>query len=223
MRAEILKIQQSLEVTTIYVTHDQIEAMTLGDRVAVMHQGDLQQVGTPRELYRHPANRFVAGFIGSPAMNLIKAKLVQAGEGSRCELVFGPHRLALPTEVFDDRPELGQYLGREVVMGIRPEDLEDATLVASPDPAAIIELAVVLCEDLGSEVDVHCSGQFVRDLSEVRDEAGTDAEIPEKSLADTVVARMNRRTKLREGDTARVHFDLTELHFFDPESGESVR
>ena len=97
MRAEILKIQQSLKVTTIYVTHDQTEAMTLGDRVAVVHQGDLQQVGTPRELYRDPANRFVAGFIGSPAMNLIKAKLVQAAEGSRYELVFGPHRLALPS------------------------------------------------------------------------------------------------------------------------------
>ena len=223
MRAEILKIQQSLNVTTIYVTHDQTEAMTLGDRVAVVHQGDLQQVGSPRELYRNPANRFVAGFIGSPAMNLIKARLVRATQGPRHELVFGPHRLTLPTQVFDDRSELGQYLDREVVMGIRPEDLEDASLVASPDPAAIIELTVVLCEDLGSEVDVHCSGEFVRDLSEVRNETGTDAEIPEEALADTVVARMNRRTKVREGDTARVYFDLTELHFFDPESGESIR
>jgi multiple sugar transport system ATP-binding protein len=108
-------------------------------------------------------------------------------------------------------------------MGIRPEDLEDASLVASPDPAAIIELTVVLCEDLGSEVDVHCSGELVRDLSEAQDETGTDAEMPKEVLADTVVARMNRRTMVREGDTARVHFDLTELHFFDPESGESIR
>ena len=100
-----------------------------------------------------------------------------------------------PLEVFDDRPELGQYLGREVVMGIRPEDLEDASLVASPDPAAIIELNVVLCEDLGSEVDVHCSGELVRDLTEVQDETGTDAEMPEEALADTVVARMNRHTQ----------------------------
>jgi multiple sugar transport system ATP-binding protein len=223
MRAEILKIQQSLKVTTIYVTHDQTEAMTLGDRVAVVHMGDLQQVGTPRELYRDPANRFVAGFIGSPAMNLIKATLSQADDGSRHELVFGPHRLALPAEVFDDHRGLGQYLGRGVVMGIRPEDLEDASLMASPDPAAIIELNVVLCEDLGSEVDVHCSGELVRDLTEVQDEIGTDAEMPEEALVDTVVARMNRHTQVREGDTARVHFDLTELHFFDPESGEAIK
>jgi multiple sugar transport system ATP-binding protein len=222
MRAEILKIQQSLNVTTIYVTHDQTEAMTLGDRVAVVSQGDLQQVGSPRELYRNPANRFVAGFIGSPAMNLIKARLVRGSDGARHELVFGPHRLALPAQVFDDRPGLGRYLDRAVVMGIRPEDLEDATLVASPDPAAVIELTVVLCEDLGSEVDVHCSGGLVRDFSEVHEETGTDTELPEEALTDMVVARMDRHTRLREGDTARVHVDLAELHFFDPESGESI-
>ena len=108
-------------------------------------------------------------------------------------------------------------------MGIRPEDLEDASLVASPDPAAIVELNVVLCEDLGSEVDVHCSGELVRDLTEVQNETGTDAEMPEEALVDTVVARMNRHTQVREGDTARVHFDLAELHFFDPESGEAIK
>ena len=223
MRAEILKIQQSLKVTTIYVTHDQTEAMTLGDRVAVVHQGDLQQVGTPRELYRDPANRFVAGFIGSPAMNLVKATLAPATDGGRPELVFGPHRLSLPAAVFDDRSELAGYLGREVVMGIRPEDLEDASLLSSPDPAAIIELTVVLCEDLGSEVDVHLTGGLVRDLSEASSELGSDAEVAEEVMADTVVARMNRHTTLREGDTARVHVDLTELHFFDPENGRSIR
>jgi multiple sugar transport system ATP-binding protein len=222
MRAEILKIQQSLKVTTIYVTHDQTEAMTLGDRVAVVHQGDLQQVGTPRELYRDPANRFVAGFIGSPAMNLIRAKLVQATDGSRHEVVFGPHRLALPARVFDERPHLATYFGRDVVMGIRPEDLEDAALVGSSDPAATIELSVVLCEDLGSEVDVHLSGGLVRDLSDAQDERRIDAEVPEESLAGTMVARVNRHTGLREGDTAKVHFDLSELHFFDPDSGEGI-
>ena len=222
MRAEILKIQQSLEVTTIYVTHDQTEAMTLGDRVAVVHQGDLQQVGTPRELYRDPANRFVAGFIGSPAMNLIRARLVRTTDGSPHEVTFGPHRLALPTQVFDERPHLATYLDRDVVMGIRPEDLEDASLVGSPDPAATIELTVVLCEDLGSEVDVHLSGGLVRDLSDAPDESRIDAEVPEESLADTVVARVNRHTRLREGDVAKVFFDLSELHFFDPESGEGI-
>lgn len=96
-------------------------------------------------------------------------------------------------------------------------------MVSSPDLAAIIELTVVLCEDLGSEVDVHCSGGLVRDLTEVRDETGVDAEVPEEAMADTVVARMNRHTRLREGDTARVFFDLRELHFFDPATGESIR
>ncbi len=225
MRAEILKIQQSLSVTTIYVTHDQTEAMTLGDRVAVVYQGDLQQVGTPRELYRRPANRFVAGFIGSPAMNLIKARLVQSPDGSRHETVFGSHRLALPERTFDENPRLAEYLGREFVLGVRPEDLEDASLVASPDPQAIIELSVELCEDLGSEVDVHCSGDLLQDTSEVEDEAADSAanEPVRRSRAGTVVARVDRRTKLREGDTARIHVDLNELHFFNPETGETIR
>ena len=187
MRAEILKIQQSLKVTTIYVTHDQTEAMTLGDRVAVLQQGDLQQVGTPRELYQHPANRFVAGFIGSPAMNLIVAKLSKSTDGSRHELEFGSHHLTLPDRIFDARPELARYLGRDVVMGIRPEDLEDASLVTAPDPGAIIELTVVLCEDLGSEVDVHCSGDIVRDLSDAPETLSPE-EAPQEVLADTIVA-----------------------------------
>lgn len=224
MRAEILKIQQSLNVTTIYVTHDQTEAMTLGERVAVVYQGDLQQVGTPRELYRRPANRFVAAFIGSPAMNLIKARLVQSPEGSRHVVEFGSHRLALPERTFDDNPRLAQYVGRGVVLGVRPEDLEDASLAAHPDPQAIIELTVDLLEDLGSEVDVHCSGDLMQDTSDVVGEAadGSADELAQKGRAGTVVARMNRHTKLGVGDTARIHVDVGELHFFDDDTGETI-
>jgi multiple sugar transport system ATP-binding protein len=224
MRAEILKIQESLNVTTIYVTHDQTEAMTLGDRVAVVFQGDLQQVGTPRELYRRPANRFVAGFIGSPAMNLIRASLVQSPDASRHEAVFGSHRLALPGSTFDESPSLVDYVGRDVVLGVRPEDLEDASLVTSPDPGAVIELSVVLCEDLGSEVDVHCAGDLIADTveadEEVTDVAGVEP-VPTPRVGD-VVARVNRRTELKEGDTARIHVDRNELHFFDPETGKAI-
>jgi multiple sugar transport system ATP-binding protein len=224
MRAEILKIQQSLDVTTIYVTHDQTEAMTLGERVAVVYQGELQQVGTPRELYRRPANRFVAGFIGSPAMNLIKARLIQSHDGSRHEAVFGSHRLALPKRAFDDSPRLAQYLGRDVVLGVRPEDLEDASLVTTPDPQTIIELSVDLLEDLGSEVDVHCSGDLLQDTSDIVEEAvaGGGDELTRTARAGTVVARMNRHTKVRVGDTARIQVDVNELHFFDSDSGETI-
>jgi multiple sugar transport system ATP-binding protein len=224
MRAEILRIQRSLKVTTIYVTHDQTEAMTLGERVAVVYQGELKQVGAPRELYRRPANRFVAAFIGSPAMNLIKARLVQSTDGSRHMVEFGSHRLALPERTFADNPRLAQYLGREVVLGVRPEDLEDASLVATPDPETIIELSVDLLEDLGSEVDVHCSGDLLRDTSDIVEEAadGGADELTQRGRAGTVVARMDRHTKLAVGDTARIRVDVSELHFFDADTGETI-
>jgi multiple sugar transport system ATP-binding protein len=222
MRAEILRIQRSLGVTTIYVTHDQTEAMTLGDRVAVIWQGVLQQVGAPQELYQHPANRFVAGFIGSPAMNLIEARLV--GDGDACEVVFGPHRLTLPAGALDDHPGLRRYLGRPVVLGVRPEDLEDASLVADPDPAATIELVVELREELGSEVDVHCSGDLPVGTIDIQErEAVAPIEMEAQPLKATLVARLDRRTRVREGDKVRVHVDLRALHFFDPQSGESIR
>jgi multiple sugar transport system ATP-binding protein len=224
MRAEILKIQQSLNVTTIYVTHDQTEAMTLGQRVAVVYQGDLQQVGPPRELYRRPANRFVAGFIGSPAMNLIKARLIKGVEGSGHEVVFGAHRLTLSERALADNPRLARYLDREVVLGVRPEDLEDASLAATPDPQAIIELTVDLLEDLGSEVDVHCSGDLLADTSDVVQEAvaGEGDELTRAARAGTVVARMDRHTKVKVGDLARIQVNVHELHFFDPDSGAAI-
>src|SRR5689334_19465998 len=123
MRAEIARIQRDLEVTTIYVTHDQSEAMTLGDRVCVMRGGVLQQVATPKVLYERPANLFVAGFIGSPAMNLVEAELAERNGGLSAR--FGPHELAVPAEVLASRPALRGYAGRRVALGVRPEDVED--------------------------------------------------------------------------------------------------
>ena len=129
MRAEIAKLQQDLGVTTIYVTHDQIEAMTMGDRVAVLKQGHLQQVDAPQVLYDRPANIFVAGFIGSPAMNLVDASLDR--DGDRLAVTFGSTTIELDDRVLDRRPSLARYEGRRVVVGIRPEDLQDATLAAT--------------------------------------------------------------------------------------------
>src|ERR671933_646442 len=126
MRAEIHQLQRRLGVTTIYVTHDQVEAMTLGDRVAVLRKGELQQVGSPKELYDEPINLFVAGFIGSPAMNMVSARLEREGD----DLVarFGDNQLVLPAEMVAHRPALEDYVGRDVVLGVRPEDLEDAAV-----------------------------------------------------------------------------------------------
>ena len=137
MRAEIAQLQRSLATTTIYVTHDQTEAMTLGSRVAVLQHGVLQQVAPPQELYRHPANLFVAGFIGSPPMNLIDARLERAGDGpsgaSGPQVVFGGCRLAIPAQVMAERPALDRYLGQDIVLGIRPEHLADAALLRDMD------------------------------------------------------------------------------------------
>jgi multiple sugar transport system ATP-binding protein len=222
MRGEIARLQRSLGVTTIYVTHDQTEAMTLGSRVAVMQHGVLQQVAKPQELYSHPANLFVAGFIGSPAMNLLDTRLAAADGGP--EVMLGGHRLGIPRAVLAAHPRLDQYLGRDLVLGIRPENLHDAALVHEPDPQAIIDLPVELREELGSEVHVHCSTDSsggptlgpVEDAEAAQDEAGPVRR-------PMLVARLDPRTEIREGQQAALHVDTAALHFFDPETGESLR
>ena len=215
MRAEIAQLQRSLAITTIYVTHDQTEAMTLGSRVAVLQSGVLQQIAPPQELYRSPANLFVAGFIGSPPMNLIDARLERGGDGAPGpQVVFGGHRLGIPAEVTAERPGLGRYLGREVVLGIRPEHLSDASLLRDADPAAVLELPVRLREELGSDVQIHCG---IGAIAHTYDGAAQDVT----SLA-TMVARMDPQTALAEGQDARVHVETARLHFFDPATGESI-
>jgi multiple sugar transport system ATP-binding protein len=232
MRAEIARLQRSLGVTTIYVTHDQTEAMTLGSRVAVLQHGELQQVASPQELYLHPANMFVASFIGSPAMNLIEAT-VERGDGGP-HACFGPHRLPIAGPALAGHPGLERYLGRTVVLGIRPEHLEDAALVHEVSEGSVIEVSVELREELGSEVDLHCGVGVAPLHPSAADEedpaAGGELPAgapepagPPSALAATIVARMNPRTGLREGERARVHVDLTALHFFDPDNGTSLQ
>jgi multiple sugar transport system ATP-binding protein len=229
MRAEIARLQRSLGVTTIYVTHDQTEAMTLGSRVAVLRHGVLQQVASPQELYRRPANLFVAGFIGSPAMNLIEATLERGGGDSGPggpQVVFGSHRLRVPDGVIRQHPALEKYLGRTVVTGIRPEHLEDAALVPGAEPESVIEVSVELREELGAEVNAHCTvGVPPLQVAAVAigDSEPDAAEIEEVPQIPAIIARLDPRTAIREGERARVHVDLDSLHFFDPDSGDSLR
>jgi multiple sugar transport system ATP-binding protein len=224
MRAEIAKLQRSLGVTTIYVTHDQTEAMTLGSRVAVLRHGVLQQVAAPQELYSRPANLFVAGFIGSPAMNLIEASLAPGDGGP--EVLFGPHRLQVPAPVLQEHAPLSGYLGRKVVLGIRPENLEDAALVPDAAPESVLDVTVELREELGAEVNAHCTvGAPPVQVAGVAigDTEPDAAEIEEVPQIPALVARLDPRTGVREGERARVHVDLSSLHFFDPDTGDSLR
>ena len=154
MRAEIARLQHDLDVTTIYVTHDQIEAMTMGDRVAVIRKGMLQQVDDPQRLYEHPRNIFVAGFIGSPAMNLLEASLARRSNGGLV-VQLGDLELGVPEELLAARPALAGYVGRKVVVGIRPEDMEDAALVTGAPADRRIPATVELREALGSDVVIH--------------------------------------------------------------------
>jgi len=222
MRAEIAQLQRTLGTTTIYVTHDQTEAMTLGSRVAVISGGLLQQVAAPQELYRRPANLFVAGFIGSPPMNLVDATLERGdseGDGGGPVVVFGPHRIRVPADVVKEHPALERYLGEQIVVGIRPEHLHDAALArdggARPVTQPVIELPIRLREELGSEVYVHGA---IGAAAHVSDDVADDV----RSLA-TIVARMDPRTQIAEGQMAAIAVDAAALQFFDPATGASIR
>jgi multiple sugar transport system ATP-binding protein len=227
MRAEISRIQRDLGVTTIYVTHDQIEAMTMGDRVAVMRNGLLQQVAVPKDLYDRPHNLFVAEFIGSPAMNVVIARLEHA-DGDHW-VTFGPHRLRLAPETLERQPALPDYHGRKVVLGIRPEDLEDAAVLREADPDRCMSVACDIREDMGSEVFVHF--RVEADRVETREVVEAlvveDAEDEEARIAAerargegvTFVARLERTSRAREREPLEIEVDVTRLHFFDPETG----
>jgi multiple sugar transport system ATP-binding protein len=226
MRAEIAGIQRDLGVTTIYVTHDQVEAMTMGDRVAVMRKGELQQVDDPQTLYDRPVNLFVGGFIGSPAMNMIEATLERRNGGYAVSA--GSSTLALDEETVAAHPALAGYAGRDVIVGIRPEHLEDAAL--EPDAPADRRLrgAVSLREALGSEIMVHfeidataAMTEDVRELAEDTDAVAVQ-EATKETAHTTMIGRFGARSPVREGETAEVVVDTRSLHFFDPQSGLGI-
>ncbi|MGH3742739.1 MAG: ABC transporter ATP-binding protein, partial [Micromonosporaceae bacterium] len=218
MRAEIARIQRALGVTTIYVTHDQTEAMTLGDRVAVMKKGLLQQVAPPQELYDHPANLFVAGFIGSPAMNLVQGIFTE--DGDDLQLDVGSQRIPVSGQLMTLRPALRSYLGRPVAVGIRPEDMEDASL-ASGERRAVLRSKADLVEALGSDLLVHFGLDAQQVVTEDTKELARDAG--EETLGRQVlVARFSPRSSVRVGAEVAVAVDTERLHVFDLASGASV-
>jgi multiple sugar transport system ATP-binding protein len=214
MRAEIARLQRELGVTTIYVTHDQVEAMTLGDRVAIMREGVLQQVAQPQELYDRPRNLFVAEFIGSPAMNLVGADLVRSN--GRWTAKFGDVSLAVGERVLSSRPALPKFEGRRLILGVRPEDIEDAAFGEGEPLSAIVDIR----EDMGSEVYVHFDpGARMVPGEDVKAAVGEDAAEVKRSAW---VARLDRDTAAAERERVELAIDNNRLHFFDPETGDAI-
>jgi multiple sugar transport system ATP-binding protein len=228
MRAEIAGLQRSLGVTTIYVTHDQVEAMTMGDRVAVMRKGQLQQVADPQTLYDRPVNLFVGGFIGSPSMNMVEATLARDNGGMIAKV--GEQNVVVDAQTLASRPALASFEGKDVVLGIRPEDLEDATL--APDTAADHRLSgkVTLTEALGSEIMVHfaveASQAATEEMRELAKDVGDErvvAQLEEGGPPTAAfVGRFGARSRVKIGDTVDVAVDSRALHFFDPETGLGI-
>ena len=221
MRAEISRLQRELNVTTIYVTHDQVEAMTLGDRVAIMRGGLLQQVAGPQELYDRPRNLFVAEFIGSPAMNLVGADLAPANGGMSA--TFGQRSLQIGGPVLQRRPALRRFTGRRVILGVRPEDIEDAEHADGAPEGTRLAAVVDIREDMGSEVFVH----FGVDAKAVRGEdvtaaVGEEAAEVARVKGNVWVARVDRETGAQEGARLHLVVDTSRLHFFDPDTGDAI-
>ena len=218
MRAEIASLQRNLGVTTLYVTHDQVEAMTMGDRVAVLNKGYLMQVAAPQELYDHPDNVFVAGFIGSPSMNLMEGALDGTAEDPK--ITMGEVTVSIPSI---DESELSNYIGKTIVVGLRPEDMEDATTVDNPAADRTFSTKARLVESLGSEIIVHfglnAEPYVVADA--IDDEA-------EKGLSNehdtaTFVARVSPRSPVRNDSDIDLVIDTDRFHYFDIDSGNAIK
>ena len=215
MRAEVLRIQRRLGVATLYVTHDQTEAMTMGDRVAVMRAGELQQCDNPQVLYDHPANLFVAAFIGSPAMNLFEATI---GAGAS-ELRLGNQSLALPESLHESRRALRSYANKTIVVGVRPENL----LPASAAGSDVLHSRVDLVEALGSELLVHFQIDAKRIQAEgAQEESAEGLGGGQIEVHGEGVARVDPRTAVKAGDQMFLQVQTDRLHFFDPASGQAI-
>ncbi len=226
MRAEIARNSRKLAVTTIYVTHDQTEAMTLGHRVAVMKKGVLQQVAAPQELYDHPANLFVAGFIGSPSMNLMSGLLTVDGGGPI--LLLGNQTLRLGRDFVATRAALRSYLGGAVAVGVRPEDLSLVTDGTAADAdGATLHVTAELTEALGSDLLVHCGINVepvvTEDTKELARDAGADDDTPAGTrFLTSLVCRFSPRAQVREGDRIQLAVDTNQLHLFDLSTGRTI-
>ena len=224
MRAQLSSLHERLGVTTVYVTHDQIEAMTLGTRVAVLKDGELMQVNTPQSLFDAPANLFVATFIGSPAMNLADAKLVR-DQGPA--IVFADYKVPLPEQLVSSRQGLDQYFDKPLIIGLRPSSLEDANFASQDQPRIKGEVAVT--EELGSEVNVIFAIQTPavhHDIMIARFDKAAKDEVEAEELAgegqSLWTARVNPKTQARVGRTVDLAIDTGGFHFFDPDTGLAI-
>jgi multiple sugar transport system ATP-binding protein len=224
-RAEIAKLQSDLGVTTIYVTHDQIEAMTMGSRVAVMRKGELQQVDDPQTLYDRPVNLFVGGFIGSPAMNMLDASIKANGS---LTATIGDQTIALGDETLETHPGLTAYDGKRVIIGIRPEDLEDAALSSDVPADRRLRGRLELREALGSEIMAHFAIRGAHaetdETRELAQDAGSDSEshVGVREGEAVIVGRFGARSRVRQGENVEAVVDTRALHFFDPETGLGI-
>lgn len=218
MRAEIASLQRDLGVTTLYVTHDQVEAMTMGDRVAVLNKGYLMQVASPQELYDNPDNVFVAGFIGSPAMNLMEGKL--GGTADEPTVSIGSVTVSIPSPANTD---LANYIGKSLVVGLRPEDMEDTGCVDNPSSDRTFSTTARLVESLGSEIIIHfgldAEPYVVADAIDDEAEKGLSNEFE----TATFVARLSPRSPVRNGSDIDLVIDANRFHFFDIETGEAIK
>ena len=219
MRAELGQLHTQLETTTLYVTHDQVEAMTMGDRVAVIRKGELQQIDTPREIYLYPKNIFVAGFIGSPSMNFVYADVKISGKIA--ELSFAGETINCDGE---SAKKLEKMDGEQIVLGIRPEAFEDSIYAKDSEYSESIDIKVTLLEQLGSDSYIH----FYKDIKPVQTEAieeiladeGEDISV----LGDETkfIARINPNSTVKEGEEIKLSIDSSKLHFFDPSTGNAL-
>ena len=218
MRAELGQLHTQLQTTTLYVTHDQVEAMTMGDRVAVIRKGILQQIDTPREIYLYPKNIFVAGFIGSPSMNFVYATVKISSKGAN--LTFGEDQIFVK-----DPPEsLKDYEGKEIVLGVRPEAFEDSVYANKKEFSEEINIHISLLEQLGSDTYIH----FYKDINPVQTEAieeiladeGEDISV--LGTQTKFIARINPNATIEEGKDITLSINPSKLHFFNPETGLSI-
>ena len=225
MRAEIHQLQRRLNTTTIYVTHDQVEAMTMGDRVSVMNAGRLLQVDTPQVLYDKPSNEFVAGFIGSPAINLVEAQLEQTN--GHYSVAFGEDRLTVDESLARNRSGLKDYVGRTIILGIRPEDFEDASLESGVPTDRRLNVEVDLTEPLGAEVLLYFGTAAKGVVSSAAEaDVGEDAAVQlgggNGDYRTRLCARVSPRTRIAIGHEAELAVDTSRLYFFDPQTREAV-
>src|SRR5690606_32406988 len=227
MRASLNQMHERLGVTTVYVPHDQVEAMTLGDRVCVLREGVLQQVDTPQNLFDNPVNLFVAGFMGSPSMNFVGAELLR-GDGDGAVVAFAGYRLPVPASTFAEKPGLDQYLGKKVILGVRPSDFEDARAAADGHGAGWARMPVraEVTEELGSEINVlfliDAPPLEHRDATAAKDDEDEDSTLPLSGDKSLWTARVNARSHVRSGENIELVVDTHNMHFFDPATGLAI-